>query len=1222
MFYYKNISQALIEELSDYLRNAQSIALFAPRFGGKRYTLQRLWEALHKDGRTPLVQLKLLSEKPIITEVELMAEVRAALKMSDIPLADSQIDPFTVIQNYAEQHGKRIFLFAANIDAIAHGLTRRLLRQFRRLVEAGALVVAMTGESDLRELVAGPNSEFTSSENFFLQGFAEDQYGVLLDQYAHTLGITLEPRDEVLQLFWRRTGGNSYLLRPVLLQTIERMVRNGERLSDRVLAPADFDDLPSAKELQGNYWTQLCRHATRLIEKSPECWAMLQHIQKQGYVSVMTATPTPLEWAGVAIRDIHTYELRYASEMMQNYVERHYDTQTLGDLYARAGYWNEAFAFYNALPMEHRRRPLSTNDRTQIERIIHIFGARLFTEATKGLTAVKKLFVRGCASLLGFGEISFWCQGNNWTQLPLEGTPAPPPELLANKAAVLGAEVNEEDGLLAFLGDWHEFAVGCRLQSKLSNYYNVVIVSEWASKVSISRERRRLLGMLLQEFTTAYNYAMTIKIAGDRLERSHEQIELINSVFVALGSRVLDVKDVLRRAAAGLAKLGNYKRVLFCLIDPRGERIQGALDHTTQWSSVNVAELTDYDLKDHFADIQPYIIHTKKPFRTSDAKIADLTNKMIVELTGMKAEAIVPILNEADDAIGTIHVERADNFEPPDEELEDLVKFGRSLATVIEQAERVNLLQSTLDDIPTPVAIVNARDKFRYGNRAAALTLGVPLHWQEHNAAGIELTHLPQVFVETVRRALHDRRAVERLSDGNKVRYLTSNRIQDWLGRTVGAFLYLPEGTDWERLTKALVQIALQPDTTGMLNATLDVAKELGYSQGRLYVIDDQTGQMVSQRCYGLVDEALVQLFNQGGIRLPKDHEPTWRCLEKCKPVVFCYDPDGINNAEMLTAHGLAYVVTTHPLYSDRLRKRPGDFWVDVPLQASARPLGKLSLACDEYLTPERFELLKAHSDSDNDLLSSFLQRERKQYERELALREIAAEKTMFTVAHNLATRFGSFPVFLSTYRSYEKNLPDLQETNNDFEYALEQVQTLVMRAKERLLPVVNLQWQNVELNLYLPRTLKVLLPEHAYQVHCETAPIETKLDPHLIGLALSELVDNSRHAHSHPDQIKIVLKASLLNDGRIQMIYRDNGPGIATDIHARIFDDFFSHRPSSPNAGSGFGMGFVKRVLMAHSGTIEIGCPQSGAEFIITLPSLRKVPDQREENHGMHSVG
>ena len=66
----------------------------------------------------------------------------------------------------------------------------------------------------------------------------------------------------------------------------------------------------------------------------------------------------------------------------------------------------------------------------------------------------------------------------------------------------------------------------------------------------------------------------------------------------------------------------------------------------------------------------------------------------------------------------------------------------------------------------------------------------------------------------------------------------------------------------------------------------------------------------------------------------------------------------------------------------------------------------------------------------------------------------------------------------------------------------------------------------------------------------------------------------------------------------------RDTGPGIPSELRARIFDRFVKG-PGSP--GSGLGLAIAKDVVSAHGGNIEaISDPGSGTEIRFTLPVAR----------------
>jgi signal transduction histidine kinase len=66
-----------------------------------------------------------------------------------------------------------------------------------------------------------------------------------------------------------------------------------------------------------------------------------------------------------------------------------------------------------------------------------------------------------------------------------------------------------------------------------------------------------------------------------------------------------------------------------------------------------------------------------------------------------------------------------------------------------------------------------------------------------------------------------------------------------------------------------------------------------------------------------------------------------------------------------------------------------------------------------------------------------------------------------------------------------------------------------------------------------------------------------------------------------------------------------DNGVGISADDRDRIFQPFFTTKPS----GTGLGMSIVKKIVDLHGGDVVIdNAPGCGARVRITLPALTAV--------------
>jgi signal transduction histidine kinase len=100
----------------------------------------------------------------------------------------------------------------------------------------------------------------------------------------------------------------------------------------------------------------------------------------------------------------------------------------------------------------------------------------------------------------------------------------------------------------------------------------------------------------------------------------------------------------------------------------------------------------------------------------------------------------------------------------------------------------------------------------------------------------------------------------------------------------------------------------------------------------------------------------------------------------------------------------------------------------------------------------------------------------------------------------------------------------------------------------------------------------------------------------------IMNLVNNSIDAltgQKVPDP-RIDVKASGCKDGNtIQIIVRDNGPGIPTEILKTLFDPFVTKQKSN---GTGLGLAIVKQYIIAHGGQIKVE-NDNGAVFSITLP-------------------
>jgi two-component system, NtrC family, sensor kinase len=88
-----------------------------------------------------------------------------------------------------------------------------------------------------------------------------------------------------------------------------------------------------------------------------------------------------------------------------------------------------------------------------------------------------------------------------------------------------------------------------------------------------------------------------------------------------------------------------------------------------------------------------------------------------------------------------------------------------------------------------------------------------------------------------------------------------------------------------------------------------------------------------------------------------------------------------------------------------------------------------------------------------------------------------------------------------------------------------------------------------------------------------------------------------------HPE----VLLATGVDDGNVWIKIKDNGGGIPKQVMDKIFQPFFTTKPTGEGTGLGLSMSF-EIITKGHGGTINVDSEEGeGATFLITLPTQNK---------------
>lgn len=114
---------------------------------------------------------------------------------------------------------------------------------------------------------------------------------------------------------------------------------------------------------------------------------------------------------------------------------------------------------------------------------------------------------------------------------------------------------------------------------------------------------------------------------------------------------------------------------------------------------------------------------------------------------------------------------------------------------------------------------------------------------------------------------------------------------------------------------------------------------------------------------------------------------------------------------------------------------------------------------------------------------------------------------------------------------------------------------------------------------------------------HLATDLAPVMLDRVIFGQVLMNLALNAQQAMPHGGLLEL---QTSMSDGQVRLDLIDNGTGMDERTMSKMFQIFFSTKPS----GSGLGLPTVKKIIEGHGGTItcqsEVG---KGTRFTILLP-------------------
>ena len=115
----------------------------------------------------------------------------------------------------------------------------------------------------------------------------------------------------------------------------------------------------------------------------------------------------------------------------------------------------------------------------------------------------------------------------------------------------------------------------------------------------------------------------------------------------------------------------------------------------------------------------------------------------------------------------------------------------------------------------------------------------------------------------------------------------------------------------------------------------------------------------------------------------------------------------------------------------------------------------------------------------------------------------------------------------------------------------------------------------------------------------------EMEADPHRLEQVLRNLMENA--VRYVPEGRNISVRWLKTASGGLQLVVKDDGPGIAAEHQARLFERFYrvDEGRSRSHGGTGIGLSLVKHIVQRHGGEVHLRSELGhGSEFICEFPA------------------
>ncbi|MBN1303821.1 MAG: HAMP domain-containing histidine kinase [Anaerolineales bacterium] len=212
------------------------------------------------------------------------------------------------------------------------------------------------------------------------------------------------------------------------------------------------------------------------------------------------------------------------------------------------------------------------------------------------------------------------------------------------------------------------------------------------------------------------------------------------------------------------------------------------------------------------------------------------------------------------------------------------------------------------------------------------------------------------------------------------------------------------------------------------------------------------------------------------------------------------------------------------------------------------------------------------------------------------------------TISHELRTPLGFIKGYSTTLLRRDTIWDE--ETVQEFLTIIDEEADRLTELIENILESARLESDTLEMN-FQPIRLDALIRDAATraQVRHKFLVVDLDVDKATTiygdGVRLSEVFENLfSNAAKYAPGTKIEIRIENRH-GNLLVLFKDNGPGIASEYLPFIFDRFYRVPSQTTSPGTGLGLYICKQIVQAHHGKIwAVSIPGDGTTFCIELPA------------------